>query len=401
MKLPSPLDLASIIRELGVGCMLYKVDLSRAYRQLRSDPLDWPFLGVKWEDQCFIDIAIPFGLRHCASACQRVSEAAAKVAKERFDGRTEAYVDDTAGAALPAVAMSHYVGLLTTLNELGLETVAGKCEPPATGMLWVGVWFDSIRMIMAIDPDRVREAIEECEAFLLAVTVTLHRMQKLMGKLFHAAKCTHSARAFMARMLDLLREAASRHIVSISEGARADARWLRTFLGGFNGVTRIKPGEPEITASVDSCLSGGGGECAGLGFYAVEYPEYIQVLGLAIASLECFNLLMALRLWARAWAGKHVKVFCDNWATVCSLGSCKAEDPIIRAALREVWMITAREDIQLSVEHRPGAEMVVADMLSRAHLSREGAQKLSEYQKGSGETRLRVSSSVLMPPIAL
>ena len=205
----------------------------------------------------------------------------------------------------------------------------------------------------------------------------------------------------MTRMLDLLREAASRHIVSISEGARADARWLRTFLGGFNGVTRIKPGEPEITASVDSCLSGGGGECAVLGFYAVEYPEYIQVLGLAIASLECFNLLMALRLWARAWAGKHVKVFCDNWATVCSLGSCKAEDPIIRAALREVWMITAREDIQLSVEHRPGAEMVVADMLSRAHLSREGAQKLSEYQKGSGETRLQVRSSVLMPPIAL
>ena len=194
MKLPSPLDLASIIRELGVGCMLYKVDLSRAYRQLRSDPLDWPFLGVKWEDQCFIDIAIPFGLRHGASACQRGSEAVAKVAKERFDIRTEAYVDDTAGAALPAVAMSHYVGLLTTLNELGLETAAGKCEPPATGMLWVGVWFDSIRMIMAIDPDRVKEAIEECEAFLLAVTVTLHRMQKLMGKLFHAAKCTHSAR---------------------------------------------------------------------------------------------------------------------------------------------------------------------------------------------------------------
>ena len=133
MKLPSPLDLASIIRELGVGCMLYKMDLSRAYRQLRSDPLDWPFLGVKWEEQCFIDIAIPFGLRHGASACQRVSEAAAKVAKERFHSRTEAYVDDTAGAALPAVAMSHYVGLLTTLNELGLETAAGKCEPPATG----------------------------------------------------------------------------------------------------------------------------------------------------------------------------------------------------------------------------------------------------------------------------
>ena len=44
--------------------LLYKIDLKRAYRQLRSDPLDWPLLGLLWQGEAFIDTAIPFGLRH-------------------------------------------------------------------------------------------------------------------------------------------------------------------------------------------------------------------------------------------------------------------------------------------------------------------------------------------------
>ena len=45
LKLPTPIDFAERIREKGQGCLLYKVDLSRAYRQLRSDP----WTGPCWE----------------------------------------------------------------------------------------------------------------------------------------------------------------------------------------------------------------------------------------------------------------------------------------------------------------------------------------------------------------
>ena len=49
LRLPNPATLAAKILEYGQGCLLYKVDLSRAYRQLRTDPLDWPFLMLQWE----------------------------------------------------------------------------------------------------------------------------------------------------------------------------------------------------------------------------------------------------------------------------------------------------------------------------------------------------------------
>ena len=38
LRLPSPLDLARMIVREGPGCLIYKIDLSRAYRQLWGDP---------------------------------------------------------------------------------------------------------------------------------------------------------------------------------------------------------------------------------------------------------------------------------------------------------------------------------------------------------------------------
>ena len=52
----NPATLANKI--YGQACLLYEVDLSRAYRQLRTDPLDWPFLMLQWEDQYFVDISV-------------------------------------------------------------------------------------------------------------------------------------------------------------------------------------------------------------------------------------------------------------------------------------------------------------------------------------------------------
>ena len=130
MSLPSPDSLASKIRELGSSCLLYKVDLKRAYRQLRSDPFDWALLGVQWADEQFIDISIPFGLRHGASACQRTTTAIANICHDLYDSIIFPYVDDSAGLALPDEAFDHYYGLLGLMDRLGIDPALAKCQPP-------------------------------------------------------------------------------------------------------------------------------------------------------------------------------------------------------------------------------------------------------------------------------
>ena len=154
LRLPTPLDLANRIRKLGRGCLLFKVDLSRAYRQLRSDPFDWPFL-VQWDSEYFVDTAVPFGLRHGASACQRTTEAVVSLAKQDNDTTAHPYIDDTVAAALPDVADDQYTGLLRLMAVLGLMAAPHKSVPPCFQLIWIGVLFNTLAMSMSIDPARI------------------------------------------------------------------------------------------------------------------------------------------------------------------------------------------------------------------------------------------------------
>ena len=130
LRLPNPWDLADSILQCSKWALVYKADLSRAYRQLRSCPGDWPLLMLKWKDKVFVDVAVLFGLRHGASACQCMTEAAAETVKEEVGARVHPYIDDTSGAVVPESAHGHYKHFLSCMSDLGLDAALGKCTAP-------------------------------------------------------------------------------------------------------------------------------------------------------------------------------------------------------------------------------------------------------------------------------
>ena len=94
-------------------------------------------------------------------------------------------------------------------------------------------------------------------------------------------------------------------------------------------------------------------------------------------------------------------IFCDNMATVCATGSARAEDPLIRGALGELWWWSSTRDIQLAVRHKQGVNMEVPDMLSRAYVSKAGWEKFKAFKAASSEEEIHVADNVLKPPISL
>ena len=193
LRLPTPLDLANRIRKLGKGCLLFKVDLSQAYRQLRSDPFDWPFLGVQWDSRVFVETAVPFGLRDGASACQRTTEAVVSLAKQDNDTTAHPYIDDTVAAALPDVADEQYTGLLMLMAVLGLMAAPHKSVPPCFQLIWIGVLFNTLAMSMSIDPARIAEAVTLCMAFLQRQHTTL---KELGGEAYACFQVLSTGQAF-------------------------------------------------------------------------------------------------------------------------------------------------------------------------------------------------------------
>ena len=53
---------------------MYKIDVSKAFRHLAIDPIDYDLLGLQWNDAC-IDTWLPFGARHGSQFFQRASDA--------------------------------------------------------------------------------------------------------------------------------------------------------------------------------------------------------------------------------------------------------------------------------------------------------------------------------------
>ena len=67
-------SLVEKINAIGPNALLYKIDLERAFRNLRIDPFDYPVLGLKWQDSIFVDLGVPFGFATGAASCQSCTD---------------------------------------------------------------------------------------------------------------------------------------------------------------------------------------------------------------------------------------------------------------------------------------------------------------------------------------
>ena len=120
ISLSTPDDMERAVVRAGRGSFLYKTDLSRGYRQLRVDLLDWPYLSFRHGSHCFMDICPPFGLRSSTMAMQRVSEAIVHLHGRR-GYLSRAYIDDYGGVE----GTEHKAGealsaLQTIMDDLGM-----------------------------------------------------------------------------------------------------------------------------------------------------------------------------------------------------------------------------------------------------------------------------------------
>ena len=228
-----------------------------------------------------------------------------------------------------------------------------------------------------------------------------NKIAKPSGKVLHASKCNTGARVFSSRLLDMLSAKRGGGMQRLTSEARADLAWFGAFLHAFNGVSLMKSGIAQAVVHVDSCLQGGGGICDGMGYYKQTYPEAITKCQFSINALECLNTLIAIRLWCKEWSGLTVLIFVDNWATVCALNSGRAQDVLMRGALREVWWIAALSDINIKVRHKPGVEMHIADTLSRAEFSKMYTNRYEEFARNTKEVERRVPWNMLGPPLPI
>ena len=117
LKFPKVDDYAYRIFSLGVGCMMFKIDLSRYFRQLPLDPGDYSLIGYIINGKIYFDKVLPMGMRSAPYIAQRVTNAIAHVHRQ-LEFFLLNYVDDFVGAELKEEIWKAYTALSKLLEDL-------------------------------------------------------------------------------------------------------------------------------------------------------------------------------------------------------------------------------------------------------------------------------------------
>ena len=365
LTLPTIDTITQKVKENGKGSLLYKIDLSRAFRHVKIDPKDYNLLGLS-SDDIYFDSCLPFGLKFGSAIFQKLSDAVRYI-MSIFGFQVTNYIDDIIGHSVASKAGKSFDTLHKLLTELGFDISHKKVVSPATKVVCLGVEIDTEKFTVFITKDKIEEIISLCKKWTDKTYCSKKELQSLLGKLLYITKCVKSSRFFLNRMLELLRNAGKRERIVITAEFRRDLNWFDQFSQKFNGTAFFSHIPVKHNIELDACLQGLGARW-GNSVYAVALPlGYKQM---TIVHLEMLNIMVTIRTWGKFWAGQKICIHCDNQAVVCVLTTGKTKDSILAAIARNILMEISQFDINLKTVHIKGKCNQVADSLSRWFLDR-------------------------------
>ena len=230
LVLPTVDHITDRLKLLGRGAHIYKIDISRAFRHIKVDPLDYNLLGLHW--------------RH-VYVFQRVSDAVRFMMRRAGHGVIN-YVDDYVGFGVPSDAKRSYDHLYNLLDLLGLTISQKKLVPPSTSAVCLGVKIDTEKGSISIPEEKLCQICDTVSEWKNKKYCTKCQLQSLLGHLLYIHKCVRPARYFLNRMLHILREYHGQNRIHLNPEFHRDLRWFERFLPLYNGVSLYDHKNPTI-----------------------------------------------------------------------------------------------------------------------------------------------------------
>ena len=165
MKLDDTLD---GIMLLGRGTLLAEFDVESAYRIIPVHPNDLYLLGMQWQGNYFVDIALPFGLRSAPQVFSSVVDLVEWVLKKQYDvSFLLHYLDDfhTLGPPNSQTCQRNLDTRIQQFQDWGIPLHPDKLEGPSTLLTVLGIELDSL-LLQAHLPqekfDRIHTLLVSC-----------------------------------------------------------------------------------------------------------------------------------------------------------------------------------------------------------------------------------------------
>ena len=396
LKLPGVKSLVDLIIKLGKNqkILLFKRDLSGAYKQIPVCIGDIHLLGYTHRGLMYFDITLPQGLRNSCLICQMVTDMLMYIYRQfGYDGVN--YLDDMGDAQIQSKAYQAYFTLKQILQQAGAVEALAKATPPAEKMLFLGLEINTKTMQIRISNERMYEIRSELNMWRYRTTATKRQIQSLVGKLNFCATVVRSGRLFFSRILNTLRAMSNEQEIELSEEFQRDINWWISLLPDFNGISVI-PDEkwvgPNKIFSTDASLVALGGWSEGEYFYSPFPVQFTFAMKLHINELECLAVMVGLKIWAFKAAGQNILIQCDNENAVQIINSGKTKNLFSQNVVREIAYICALNDCSVRAIHVPSAKNRIADCLSRIPLDVQYLHKFTKITRGWNRFRHHITA---------
>ena len=199
-------------------------------------------------------------------------------------------------------------------------------------------------------------------------SATKRQILSLVGLLQHAAKVVRPGRTFVGRMYSVAAKVEDLDFYTrLNKDFRSDLYWWYTFITKWNGTSFISPvSTPQATIQTDASGSWGCGALWRGAWFQWQWPEEWQ--SMTIMAKEMVPIVLSCAVWGRQLYRKTVLFQCDNTGVVAAVRKGSAKEAMVMCLLRCLWFFVAHYDMNIIIEHIPGASNEAADHLSRFNM---------------------------------
>jgi len=135
-------QVSRLVSKLGPGALMAKFDVEAAYRDVPVHPSHRVLLGMKWRDQFYVDLVLPFGLRSAPFIFNSIADMVERILVNSYQiPDLLHYLDDfiTAGPAQSLQCTQNLATALEVCQQLGLPLHPGKCVGPCKVLIVLGI----------------------------------------------------------------------------------------------------------------------------------------------------------------------------------------------------------------------------------------------------------------------
>ena len=369
-------DAALLISNMGQGALLAKSDVKSAFRLIPIAASDFDVLGFKFENHYYFDKMLPFGSSISCALWEKFASFLHWLTEERNGHKPILhYLDDflfvgKAGASDCDISLSIF---LQICQELGVPIAIDKTVQPTTTLVYLGIEFDTINMVMRLPQDKLAALKQLITSTLDRKKIELRQLQSLIGSLNFTCRVVAPGRAFCRRLINATIGVNKPFFkIRVTNAMKEDLHVWLSFLTSYNGVTVIPNTEWLSNETIQLFTDSAGGPNGGFGIYFNgkwshgRWPASWAHLTTDMTLLEFFPVVVALNLWGAEFTNKKILFHIDNLAVVHVINSQTTKSDKVLKLLRKLILICLTLNIQIKAEHIFSKLNTIADCLSRS-----------------------------------